>query len=193
MVELWPDAPREGDTVYADTVSLVATVTAGADAQVRLVIDGVPGDPVAVDGDPFEASWDVDASKLGPKRARVEVLVDGTLRVVTGHVWIEPGIGGGDTTGGGGTDSTGDGGESDGTGGTSGPSPSGSSGESGDLAGADGGDGGCGCRTSGERGGTAGLAFLLLSLAARGRGRRSFRRSRTSSTSRSRSRASSAR
>lgn len=175
------DAP-EGDTIFAHATTLLATITGGRGHEVRLVQDGEPGSSVAIDADPFEMSWEVEAPAEGQSRYRVEVLVDGRVHVVTSHVWLEDDAStpGGDTTGGAG-DSTGTAGGED---------PATSSGATGDASGAmedtgegqaeDAGGSGCACALSGRgrrdsvdppepRTGPLVLAVFVLLLGARPR------------------------
>ncbi len=82
-------AGREGDTVRGESIELRAEITGASGQTARLVVDGEPQAAFAVDADPFERTWDVDAPASGQQRYRVEVLVDGSLRTVTSHLWVE--------------------------------------------------------------------------------------------------------
>ena len=58
-----------------------------------MVKDGRPGaaaDELAVDGDDVRINVDVDGPAEGdaPIRYRAEVLSDGVIRTITGHVWV---------------------------------------------------------------------------------------------------------
>ncbi len=137
-------AGRQGDTVRGESIELRAEITGASGQTARLVVDGEPQTPFAVEGDPFERTWDVDAPASGQQRYRVEVLVDGSLRTVTSHLWIEfaeqP-----DPTG----TSTGDGAGAEGGGSSSGPTtpePTTAGVDStGQAAQADADSAGCGC------------------------------------------------
>jgi MYXO-CTERM domain-containing protein len=166
MVELWPADPLEGDTVHAHATTLVATVTGGRGHAVRLVQDGEPGSEIAIDGDPFDASWEVTAPAEGQSRFRVEVIVEGRPRVVTSHVWLEDDAStpGDDTSGGQhdtGAETSGGAGSSTGAGDE--PASTGSTGEgAADRAGGS----SCACRSGDED--PDGQTPLVLALAVLG-------------------------
>ncbi|MEZ4322679.1 MAG: CehA/McbA family metallohydrolase [Myxococcota bacterium] len=83
MVEL--GAGLETDTA-SGAGPLTATVTGGAGNVLRFVVDGVPGDPVVIDADPFEARLPLpDADE---HRVRAQLYVGSDPRVVTSHVWF---------------------------------------------------------------------------------------------------------
>ncbi len=147
------------DTITANEATLTASVVGGMGTEIRLVHNGSAGGVMVVDADPFETTWPVTAPETGEDRYRVELLVEGTRRVVTSHLWVagDPSASddsGGDTTGGSGG----------GTGATTGdPVTSSGSGDAGETSGGanDGGDGGCSCRAGARGGGWSG-AFALL-------------------------------
>jgi hypothetical protein len=86
------DAPgRQADTVRGTTVELTATVTGAAGQSMRLVVDGVPEAALDISDDPHVQQWTVETPASGQTRYRVEVLVDGSLRTVTSHLWLEHG------------------------------------------------------------------------------------------------------
>jgi hypothetical protein len=135
--------PIDRDTIRAPEVTLTATILGGAGAQVRLVHDGAAQPLQAIDDDPFEAQWTVQPPAQGQARYRVEILVDGAVRVITSHLWVEAGD---DPNAG--TDSTGTGAATDTAAGDSGSSS----------------DSGCGCASPGSdrRSLLPALALLLL-------------------------------
>lgn len=166
MVELWPVEPLEGDpgdTIVADVTTLVATVTGGRGHTIRLVQDGAPGAAIAIDDDPFETTWDIEAPGSGQSRVRAEVLVDGQLRTITSHLWLERDEGGASESGG-----AGSGGVDDGTGaggGSTGPvaGTSSGAGTTGDGPAGDAADAaGCGCRRAEVPGAPLGLLLPVL-------------------------------
>lgn len=88
MVELTADRPIEVDTITADQVTFSATVTgAPAGAELRFVRNGVPGERVLVDGDPFALEMPATAPAEGEDRVRAEVLIGGP-RTITSHLWL---------------------------------------------------------------------------------------------------------
>lgn len=156
------------DTISANEVTFVAQIEGGEGQEVRLVHNGEAGDLQVIDADPFEAQWTVQAPDEGEDRYRVEVFVDGERRVVTSHLWVQPGPpGGADSTGG--DDDTSSTTTASMPGTTSvGTSDSDSTG----TAGQDDNDSGCSCRAATHpRGWVAGglWALLLLSCARRRR------------------------
>ena len=89
MVELNAGSAMIGDTVNARHVTLRATVTHGMGASLRFVHNGLSQSIIAVDADPFMTTLDVDAPPgTADDRWRCELSVNGSPRVVTGHVWI---------------------------------------------------------------------------------------------------------
>lgn len=88
MVDFDADG-REGDTVRGESIELRAEITGAGGQTARLVVDGEAQAAFAVEGDPFEQTWTVDAPASGQQRYRVEVLVGGSLRTVTSHLWVE--------------------------------------------------------------------------------------------------------
>ncbi|MCR9161857.1 MAG: CehA/McbA family metallohydrolase [Nannocystaceae bacterium] len=163
------DAPgREGDTVRGEAVDLVASITGAQGETARLVVNGEPSNSMSVDGDPFEMTWTVDAPAQGQDRYRVEVLVDGQLRTITSHLWVEfeaePAAG----------SSSGGGGGSGEPGSTGSDRPTSSGGAVGTSSGADAdpgstGDEGCGCA---HQRGAGPLWSLCVLLGILGRRRR---------------------
>jgi hypothetical protein len=93
MLTLETTTPADGDTVRsAGPVTLRATVTgAKAGASVRLVHDGTALAEVSVAGDPFVHEHALQPPITGQSRVRAEVLLDGTPRVITSHLWLEGG------------------------------------------------------------------------------------------------------
>jgi hypothetical protein len=99
LVEL--DAPgRDGDTVVGREVTLQVRVTdiPTFGATLRLVRNGVPGDTVMVNDDPFIHEETVAAPATGEDWIRAELMVGGQPRVVTSHLFVRatPGDGGTD-------------------------------------------------------------------------------------------------
>lgn len=95
MVELRAEGAVIGDTVAARSAVLTARVTSGLGASVRLVHNGVPGEAVVVDSDPFVLSQDALAPGAEPTadpaqedRWRVEVLVDNQPRTVSSPLYL---------------------------------------------------------------------------------------------------------
>jgi hypothetical protein len=88
MIEL--DASGlEGDTVRARGATVRAKVTgAPKGASLVFVTDGVPGDELVVDADPFVRELPLSSPASGEKRVRAEVWIDGAPRTVTSHVWL---------------------------------------------------------------------------------------------------------
>lgn len=166
MVELTSDVAPEGDTITADQAELHVEVVGAMGATIRFVHDGNAADEVTVDTDPFAYDLAIVAPASGEERWRVELLVDGTRRVVTGHLWITPAQAGGSSSDGGGSSGAAD----TSAGGSTAASSSGGtpadSGETGTAARDD--DGGCGCR-QGARGPAWAIALVLLALARRRR------------------------
>lgn len=157
--------PIDGDTIRAPEVTLRATILGGMGEPVRLVQNAEPWEAQTIDADPFEVEWTVSAPTQGQDRYRVEVFVDGRLRVITSHLWVEDGPAPetGTGTGTGATESDGD--ATTGTG--TGTEGSGSAGEAGSS--------GCGCTTTGRHR-SAALPWLGLIAALRPRARRLARR-----------------
>lgn len=101
MVDLQTDPARDGDTVVVNAdgdVTMTAVITGGLDNgggwQARFLERGFPvdnadgSDVVDVDSDPFTLTRVVQAPAEGEERWRVELLIDGHVQVVTGHVWV---------------------------------------------------------------------------------------------------------
>ncbi len=88
MVDFDADG-RQGDTVRGERIELRAVITGARGQTARLVVDGAAKATFPVQGDPFEQTWTIDAPATGQQRYRVEVLVDGSLRTVTSHLWVE--------------------------------------------------------------------------------------------------------
>ena len=72
----------------AEGSHLVARVTGGVGARVRLVRNGQALPAVDVTADPFELPADAVAPEQGEDRWRAEVLVQERVRTVTSHVWL---------------------------------------------------------------------------------------------------------
>lgn len=96
MVELHIAAGGErkmiGDTVAGATVSLEATVTGGAGAELVLYADGAPVESVVVDGDAFTHTFHHRVAQTG-SRYHVEVWQSSLPATITSHVYAdyEPG------------------------------------------------------------------------------------------------------
>lgn len=88
FVELTAGDAVVGDTLAAESATLVVRVTEGAGHSVRLVRDGVPLESLPVTADPFEATFPIEVPVAGTVRYRAEVLVDGAPRTVTNHLWV---------------------------------------------------------------------------------------------------------
>lgn len=78
-----PDDPMAELALAGSTASV--TVTAGVGNELQWVVDGVAGQPVAIDADPFVATTDLAD---GAARVRAEVWVFGAPRTVTSHLWV---------------------------------------------------------------------------------------------------------
>lgn len=156
------DATIDGDTITAGEVTLTAHIEGGMGSEVRLVHNGAAGSVLLVDADPFDATWPVQAPDAGEDRYRVEVLVEGTRRVVTSHLWLAPDPSAADDSGGNTAGTTGDGTGAATTTAT-GPATTGT-----DTTGAatgGGADDGCSCTTPAR--GPLTWAWLLLPFALR--------------------------
>lgn len=105
MIELSPSvAPGEDDVIRARELELRVRVTGGEGAELRLVHEGEPQEPLDVTSDPFEASFPLTGGDA-EERWRAEVLVGGRLHTVTSHLWLkapDPGAGRADAAEGGG-------------------------------------------------------------------------------------------
>jgi MYXO-CTERM domain-containing protein len=91
MIELEPNVAPVGDTVSAATVTLRARITGGAGQVARFIQDGVAGEEVTIDSDPFIHTIEVTPPLEGETRVRAEVWVDGNPRTVTSHLWMRTG------------------------------------------------------------------------------------------------------
>lgn len=78
-----------GDTLGVKSILVRVKVTKGQGNQLRLVRNGAPLDPVAVDADPFVYTTTIEPPASGEDRYRAEVLVDEKPRTVTSHVWLK--------------------------------------------------------------------------------------------------------
>lgn len=105
-----PDDPMVELAVVEGAGQVDAHVTGGAGLTLRAVVDGVPGDDVALASDDEQLSFTLTARADGaPRRCRLEVW-EGTAPVtLTSHVWLDiepeelpPPTGGGESVGGGG-------------------------------------------------------------------------------------------
>lgn len=89
MVELHVGTVGIGDTAHVEKPVVKANVTGGGGAQLRWVVNGqVQGEPVAVEGETFETSLELEAPTSGETRVRAELWVAGEPRTITGHVWL---------------------------------------------------------------------------------------------------------
>ena len=94
MIDLQTTPARTGDTVVAaGTVTLTATITGGVGLQARFMKHGLPiedddgnEEVVDVDSDPFVFEREVAVEE--GERYRVELLEEGHVAVLTGHVWL---------------------------------------------------------------------------------------------------------
>ena len=162
-LEFSADELGTGDTIEG-AASFVAVIRGGQGEQVRTVVNGEAQTPVAVDADPFELRWDATPPASGEDRYRVEVLVGGSRRVVSSHLWVAAdGSTAESTSSGGGTgsgDTVGD--ETSGPGAATETDPSGpSGGDPGPQTPLDD-DGGCNCRS--ERAPSSGIALIVVLL-----------------------------
>jgi hypothetical protein len=90
MAILDSSEPLEGDTVVAKKTTLLITVTAGLDRQLRIVKNGESlGEQIVIDADPFEYELSVSAPSEGEDRYRVEVLEGASRLTITSHVWVK--------------------------------------------------------------------------------------------------------
>src|SRR5690606_34738187 len=76
------------DTARGVQVGLVARVQDAAGESLRIVVDGVEREAIAVDGDDFSYEFVLDADAQREVRVRSELWVSGRRRVVTSHVWL---------------------------------------------------------------------------------------------------------
>jgi hypothetical protein len=91
MVELHVGTAGIGDTAHVAKPLVKANVSGGGGAQLRWVVNGqAQADLVAVEGETFETSLELEAPSTGETRVRAELLVGGEPRTITGHVWIGP-------------------------------------------------------------------------------------------------------
>lgn len=105
MIDLQTRPERTGDTVVAaGTVTLTATITGGTGLQARFMKHGFPiedddgnEEVVDVDSDPFVLEREVVVED--GERYRVELLEEGHVEVLTGHVWLAQLKGGDDEIG----------------------------------------------------------------------------------------------
>ena len=166
------DAVEEitADTIAANDVTFVAQVQGGEGQEIRLVRNGEAEPLQVVDGDPYEAQWTVSAPEDGEDRYRVELFVDGERRVVSSHLWVQPGPDGGvDSTGGDDGTSTTSTSSADTT--TTTAASDADTGSTGDPA-QDGSDDGCSCRADTHPRGVAGWGLWALVLVPCARRRR---------------------
>jgi uncharacterized protein (TIGR03382 family) len=78
-----------GDTLGVRSILVRVKVTKGQGNHLRLVKNGAPQDPVAIDADPFVYTTTIEPPASGEDRWRAEVLVDDKPRTVTSHVWLK--------------------------------------------------------------------------------------------------------
>lgn len=88
MIETEMDGLRKGDTVFADTSTLRATVTASAGMFLRVWKNGTLMTTVDITGDPFIHEVTVNAPVTGEDRYRHEVLDGDKLVALTSYVWL---------------------------------------------------------------------------------------------------------
>jgi MYXO-CTERM domain-containing protein len=88
MVELFAGDAMIGDDVHGPEIEVMVRVEGGAGHALRLVRDGLPGEAIAIDGDPFVYTTAFETPESATIRVRAEVLVDGTPRTVTSHLWL---------------------------------------------------------------------------------------------------------
>lgn len=90
MIELGSIVSPTGDTVKCRGTRLQAKITGAKDrnATVRYVKNGELLAEAAVDADPFVHEMAAMAPQAGEDRYRVEVLLDGTLRSITSHLFV---------------------------------------------------------------------------------------------------------
>ena len=88
MIEAELDGDRQGDTVFADTSTLRATVTAAAGMFLRVWKNGELMTTVDVTGDPFVHEVMVIAPASGEDRYRYDVLDGDALAAITSYVWL---------------------------------------------------------------------------------------------------------
>ncbi|MEW5853544.1 MAG: CehA/McbA family metallohydrolase [Myxococcota bacterium] len=91
MVDLRAGTAMVGDSIAVSSTTLKATVTDGVGAQLILVHNGVPQDPVTIDANPFTHERLVQSPASGEDRWRAEVHVDGNPRTVTSHLYLRHG------------------------------------------------------------------------------------------------------
>lgn len=90
MIDSELSGRRAGDTVFAQTATLHATVTAGNGMTLRVIKNGSVVDQVSVQGDPFTHDFQTEAPPTGEDRYRLEVADTPThLQTVTSYVWLQ--------------------------------------------------------------------------------------------------------
>jgi len=90
MVELSAGFARIGDTLRVAAATLEVTVTGGKGQQLKVLRNGAVVQTVNVDADPFVATQPLTAPADGSQEWwRAEVWVEGQVRTVTGHLWLQ--------------------------------------------------------------------------------------------------------
>lgn len=89
MVELSSGDSVLGDTVLARSLRLVLNVKGGRGSAVRLVVDGEAQPSISVDADPFVLTSDYRPRPGTEQRIRAEAIVDGQLRTLTSHLYVQ--------------------------------------------------------------------------------------------------------
>ncbi|CAA0121221.1 Uncharacterised protein [Halioglobus japonicus] len=89
MIEAEMDGIRRGSTVFADTSTLRATVTASSGMFLRVWKNGKLMTTVEITGDPFVHEVMVKAPATGEDRYRYDVLDGNALAAITSYIWLQ--------------------------------------------------------------------------------------------------------
>jgi hypothetical protein len=88
MIEAEIDGLRRGNTVFADTSMLRATVTASAGMVLQAWKNGKLMTTVDVTGDPFVHEATIEAPATGEDRYRYQILDGDDLAALTSYIWL---------------------------------------------------------------------------------------------------------
>ena len=91
MLETELSGQRVGDTVFADTATLSATVTGGEGKTLLVIKNGSTTNRIPIDGDPFTHEGEVAAPAEGEDRYRHQVVSGATELTIGSYVWLQAG------------------------------------------------------------------------------------------------------